>query len=278
MIYASPSVAEANSRGAVLKPAEIALAEREIYKTFGDTVSAWDKGKSLLKFGDRDDLGTSRTTLAALGSGILNETYVTTNIITHFASSSGSDLLTMKVEGHTVVGTGTDSAFTFLVQEVTLVGQTKTALTTPLARVSRIYNSSATLWVGDIYVAQDVTFTSGVPQTATAIHIKVLAGEQQSLKAATTISNVDYWIVNGWLTEVDRKANAIVDFRLELRLAGGVFRPVAFTSVTQGTTVDIPFRPPLIVPSNADVRVTATASTTGVEAGSWVNGVLAIVI
>lgn len=36
-------------------------------------------------------------------------------------------------------------------------------------------------------------------------------------------------------------------------------------------------RDPAIVPKNADVRITATASTTNVEAGGWFNGYLAAV-
>ncbi len=47
-----------------------------------DTVSIQAKKKTLLKFGDKADLGTSSATLAKLGSGEDNETYVTTNAIT----------------------------------------------------------------------------------------------------------------------------------------------------------------------------------------------------
>ena len=34
----------------------------------------------------------------------------------------------------------------------------------------------------------------------------------------------------------------------------------------------------IIVKKNSDIRVTALASTTGVEAGSWIDGYLAIVV
>lgn len=259
------------------KDFEIWMAEQIIQDTYSDTVSVADKKKTLLKFGNRTDLGsTTRSTIGHLGLAALNETYVTTNAITHFASSSGSDTGDMYVEGHTVSGTGTSAQFTFVTQTVTLAGQTKTALTTPLARVSQVYNSSATDWVGDIYVAEDVAFTAGVP--ASGSHIKVPAGEQTSFKAATTVSNTDYGIIDEWVVTVGKKTNAVVDFRLEIREVGGVFRPKVFAEASQGETFMLRFEAPIIVPKNADVRVTALASATNVEAGSWFNGYLAKVI
>jgi len=259
------------------KDFDISMAEAIIEDTYGDTVSVAAKKKTLLKFGDRSDLAaTTRSTVAELGLAALNETYVTTDAITHFASSSGSDTGDCYIEGHTVTGTGTSAQFTFVTQTVTLAGQTRTALTTPLARVSRVANPTSTEWVGNIYVAEDVSFASGVP--ASASHIMVPAGEQQSLKAATTISNSDYYIITSGAVEVGKKTNAVVDFRLEVRLVGGVFRPVAFVSCSQGDSKFIPISPPAIVPKNADVRITALASTTNVEAGAWFNGYLASVV
>ena len=255
------------------------MAEQIIFGTYGDTVSIASKKKTLLKFGKITDLAaTTRTTIASLGSGVLNEVYVASDLITHVASSSGSDTGTMKVEGHTVAGTGTSAVFTFVVQTVTLAGQAKTILPTPLARVSRAYNNTATPWVGDIYVAQDVTFTLGVPQTANAIHMKVPAGEQQSFKAATTISGTDYYIITSMDVSVAKKTNAVVDFRLEIREVGGVFRPSLFSTCSQGDSKGVSLNPPVIVPKNADVRITALASATAVEAEAWINGYLASVV
>jgi hypothetical protein len=271
-------VSRADANVVETMPVAATYAERVIWATYGDEVSVWDKGKTLLKFGKRDDLGsTNYSTLAVMG-GNENETFVTTDAITHFASSSGSDTGDCYIEGHTVSGTGANAQFTFVTQTVTLAGQTKTALTTPLARVSRVANKTATAWVGNIYVAEDVTFTGGVPQTATAIHIQVPAGEQQSFKCATTISNVDYYILTSGLVSVDKKTTAIVDFRLEIREVGGVFRPVAMVSCKEGDSQYIPLDPPVIVPKNADIRITALASTTSVEADAWFNGYLAKVI
>ena len=268
-----------NSPGSIdIENPDITYLETIVEGTFGDTVSVAQKKKTLLKFGDRTDIGTTRTTVALLGSGILNETYQTSNTITHVASTIGGDTGSLMVEGHTVTGTGTSAQFTFVVQEVTLAGHTKTALTTPLARISRMYNNTSTEWTGTVYAAQDVTFTSGVPQTTAAIHCVIPAGEQQSFKAATTVSNSDYYFVTGGAVSVARKTNAVVDFRLEVRGVGGVFRPVAFISCSQGDAKYTPFNPPAIVPKNADVRITATASTSNVEAGGWFNGYLAKVV
>jgi hypothetical protein len=257
------------------------LAEIEIYKTFGDVVSTEQKGKTLLKFGRNASVGTSYETVWGYGG---DETHCTTNAIDYVSSSSASDTATvMYVEGHTVSGTGADSQFTFVSQVVTLTGQTKAALTTPLARVNRAYVLSGTL-AGDFYVFEDDTLTAGVPNTAAKVHISVggaTSGETQSFKAATTFSNTDYAIVTGVYAAVDKKTSASADFVIEVRQAGGAFRPAGGRISLQSgalTTIQIKFEPYVIIPKNADIRIRAIASTTGVEVDASFQAVLAKVV
>ena len=261
----------------VVSDYDLWMAEQIIQDTYGDAVSITAKKKTLLKFGNVDDLAaTTRTTVADLGTSLLNETYAATDLITQLSSSSGSDTGNAYVEGHTVTGTGASSVFTFVTQTATLVGQSTATLGTPLARISRIANLTATPWVGTIYASEAGSLTAGVP-TATLIHAVVPIAEQQSFKCATTISNSDYYIITEWGFDVAKKTSASVDFRLEIRLVGGVFRPIVFGSCTQGDSKTIRLSPPVIVPKNADVRVTGLASTTAVETGAWFNGYLASV-
>lgn len=253
---------------------EIEYAQDRVFSDYGDVVSVAEKGKSLLKFGNNPLVQTSPSTLMTLPVGEVHETYVSSNLITHFASSSGSDTGSMVVEGHTISG----GLFTFVTQTVTLAGQTKTALTTPLARVSRAYNSSATDWVGAIYIAEDDTFTSGVPQTATKIHLTVVAGENQSDKAATTISNQDYYFVTEFSGDFLKKAAGFAEVHLEIREAGGVFRSVSHLAISSSNnTNQLTFIPYLIVKKNSDIRIVADADTNNTEVAGQMQGYLAIV-
>ena len=84
-----------------LKTDPLKLAEALIFDTYGDRVSVANKKKVLRKFGESNQVQTTATTLMGNLSGTYNETYVERNLITHIASSSGSDTSIIKIEGHT---------------------------------------------------------------------------------------------------------------------------------------------------------------------------------
>lgn len=169
---------------------------------------------------------------------------------------------------------------TFVSQTVTLAGQTKTALTTELARVTRAYvpsQNKATDLVGPIYIAEDVTFTSGVPQTDSAVHLIIRAGKNQSEKAATSLSDSDFWIVTSFRGSILEKGTTpTADVEFQIREVGGVFREREDVSASTGTAGVFPFGPYAIVPANADIRLFATASTNGTDVTGSIQGYLAI--
>lgn len=247
-------------------------ALREVYSTYGDVVDV--KPKSLHKFGENQLVGTSEATLMTLPAGVLSETYVSTNAITHLSSSSAADTQLVAVEGHTISA----GLFTFVTQTATLTGQTKVALTTPLARISRIANLGSTGFAGSVYGFEDDTLTAGVPNTAAKVHITVTAAENQSLKASTTISNADYEFITDIYASVEKKTAAGAVVRFKVRNAGGVFRTqfkLGLNSV--GPDVRMTFRPYLIIPQNSDVLMTAEADGASTEiSGGW-NSLLATV-
>lgn len=254
--------------GIVASDFKIRLAEAEIARVYGDTVSVFSAAKTMLKFGRYANLGTSIETVWEYGG---SETYATTNAIDYVSSSDAADTATvMYVEGHTVSGTGASSEFTLVTQTLTLNGQSKVALTTPLARVGRAYVSSGTL-AGDFYVFEDDTLTGGVPNTASKVHITVegaTSGHTQSYKCAQTFANDTYAIVTGGHAAIEKKTAGRADFTLEVRQPGGVFRPAGgrISLDSDGTTtVHIPFDPYVIIPKNSDFRVRAIGSTTGIE-------------
>lgn len=251
-------------------------AIREVYGTYGDVVSVVDKKKSLHKFGENLLVGTSAATIMTLPSGTLAETYATTNAITHVSLSNAGDTQDVRIEYHTVDGSGN---FTFGVQTATLNGQTKVELTTPCARVSRVENQGTTDNAGDIYVFEDDTLTSGVPDTDSKVHMIVPSGENQSLKAATTISNSDYEFVTQIKASINDKTAASGVIRWRVRTQGGVFKTKFKRGVNSlGPDLLMEFRPFLIVPKNADVIMTAEADGASTPiSGGW-NSILASVV
>lgn len=250
----------------------ITRAEEEIFATYGVRVSVAAKNKTLLKFGRNEAVGTTEELVWLQGG---TETLPTTNAIDKISSSNAGDTQAIKVEGHTISG----SDLTFVVQSATLAGQTETALGTPLARATRIYNNDSTDFAGTVYVYEDDTVTSGVPQTAAKIHLSTGGAENQSLKAATSVSSVDYWIIRQIYASVNEKTTAAVDFRYQTRLSGKVFRTqVQGAASSSGAHFYAALDPPMFVPANADFRIMATASTSNVSVDAWANGVLAIAI
>jgi len=252
-------------------------AEREIQATFGDVVSIDKKAKSLLKFGKSAELTSN--TLETIWSYGGNETYISDNLIDSISSSNAADNEEIYLECHTVTGTGTDQKFTFMTQVVSLNGQNRVPLPSPVARVSTIYNNNGIELLGSVYVYQDTPLTNGVPQDRTKVHAHIAQGFQQSFKAATTFSDGDYYILTGGFGSVSNKQAASVDFYLEVRSAGKVFRQGAAVSASStGGSWEINLDPCIIIPKNSDIRITCeTATQNAVVFGSF-KGYLAKVI
>jgi len=241
---------------------------------YGDTVSLEAKNKDLLKFGRNQTVQTIATTLMTLPSGIYNETYVSTNIITTISSTSVSDTQTLTLEGHTISG----GLFTFVTQSVTLNGQNQVTLTTPLARANRLFNNDTTDLVGTVYVYENDTSAAGVPTTATGVHLMIVAGLNNSEKAATTVSNTDYYLITSFYGDCLEKVATFGVLRLELRLAGKVFRNVIDIASNDTNNGTHDFRPYLLIPKNSDIRLRASASANGKDFTGGFQGFLLKVI
>jgi hypothetical protein len=249
-------------------------AEREIQSTFGDTVSIDKKAKSLLKFGKSAEL--TANTIETVWSYGGHEVYVQDNLIDSIVSSNVADSQQIYLECHTVEGTGADQMFTFMSQTVNLNGQNRVPLPTPVARVSRAYNNNGTEVVGAVYVYQETPLTGGVPQDSTKVHAHIPQGFQQSFKGATTFSNEDYYILTGGFGSVSNKQAASVDFYLEVRTPGKVFRQGAAVSAgSSGGSWDIDLDPCIIIPKNADIRITCETATQGAVVFGSFKGYLA---
>lgn len=73
----------------------------------------------------------------------------------------------------------------------TIAGQTKTLLTppsgNPIVRINRVLNNSNSNNIGDIYVYEDDTVTAGVPQTASKVRAKIMAGDNVTTQNIYTV-------------------------------------------------------------------------------------------
>lgn len=260
-----PSVAS-SSDPLVEHAKQIILAED------GVAVTLEAKNKDLLKFGRNQVVGTASATIAIQPTGINNETYVASNLINSIISTDAGDTEEVVVEGHT---SPDGLVFTFVTQTVTLTGQTVAPLATPLARVTRVYNNASTPLAGTISVTETDTYAAGVPNTPALVHLQIRAGQQQSEKAATTLSSVDYWIITKFYCDMLTKSASYAEVALEIRLAGKVFRPRAAISCSNSNEGVLEFNPYIIVKPNSDIRLVGVSdSGTGRDVSGGIMGFL----
>lgn len=265
--------------------------ENLIQANYGFEVSIFDKAKTLNKFGRNNNLdsGQECTVEEFLGGTQYEETYAADNTIDRIVSSSGSDTQPYVIEGHTK---DANDDLIFSVQTGTLTGQTPVVLGTPLVRATRFYIGNTGVFgleptplAGNIsvYRSADTTVTSGVPQTPTAVNLYVTAGRSQSQKCSTSISSTDYLIVTeAEFSKTGGKGAGELDFGLSYRDVknGGRFRPLGaeISLNSNQPSFFVAYNPPLVIPSNHDVRAVATASTTNLAGTAEFNGWLAKVI
>ena len=274
----------------------IHYAEQEFNNTYSQVASVAAKRKLLIKFGRTTDAdANTKKTIATFGGGDgqqANENMLTTNLINRIVSSSTSDTGASKavtIEGHTIDASGN---LTFVVQTATLTGQTPVTLSTSLARCTRIYNHAKTFaspaesLAGNIYCYESVaggTVTAGVPANSIGTHCQIVAGKQQSYKAATSVSSSDAWFITSVHGGVERGGGAAVslDFDIEWRQLGGGWRPLGteFTLRSAAQTVfHHALEPYRIIPPNTDVRMVATSNAADVAVVGAIDGVLATVV
>lgn len=193
-------------------------------------------------------------------NGVVQITVTSTTVFT-FSVDSGA---TSPATGTIIVN---NQELTFVTQEVDLNGQTKTALTTPCARLSRAYRTEqdrVTDLLGPVFFSLDVTYSGGVPSQASfSTPLTIPQSKNQSEKAASSISKSDYYIITGFgAGYLTKSGTNTAEVTLEVRKPGGVFIPIAKPIViSTGQEDSRPFKPYAIVPKNSDFRLVAVAST-----------------
>lgn len=178
-------------------------------------------------------------------------TYSATAELMHFSSSSAGD-----TQLYTVYGC--DGDYIAVSQQITMVGQTETAMTQLMLRVWRITNDGATDNAGDVYVYSDDTVSSGVPQTQSKIRAKIIIGNNETQMCIRTIPDGE----TGYLVHAKGSGggNQISAFKFRAREEGGVFQ-VKFFEYAFREEWDREFLIPLRFPEHTDIELMARAST-----------------
>lgn len=270
----------------------IQRAEAEIESTYGDTVSVSQKNKGLLKFGQGSIDQVERMVMRLDDS----ETYVMDNLIDRIVSDDSNNDQIVTIEGHTI-DTETN-LLTFVVQSATVNGQTPVVLTTPLARLTRMYVNdyiaSPIASGSTIYGFQSTSsVTNGVPDDSTKIHAVIVAGtntdeqlrNHQSAKATTALSSQDYLIITQIYGDIRRtsgtgaKADIFLKWRQLDATGAKVFRTAFIRSIALAGSSNVQFsvEPHIIIPKNSDIIMTVVATANNTEISAGFKGALAIV-
>jgi len=250
----------------------IEYAELEIFKRFGDDVSAFHTRESLRKFGSNPSFGAEEVTLLPMLGSETEETYATDNIIDKIVSDDDNNDQNITINGHTI---DDDNNLTFVSQTVTLKGQTEVSLTIPLARAERAVNIGVPLADDStVYIYEDSIMTLGLPDEPTKVHLSIAAIDNQSSKAAFCTQFNEYFLVTNIFADVNRQTQATVDFRWKTRrLSPGLVR--AFTTLIIRSTsdnIDMPVHPYGIIRPNSDILLTAVAMVGNVSVSGGLFG------
>jgi hypothetical protein len=233
---------------------------RYIEQQYGHRVTL--DAKPFTKFGENPSVGTAEATIMEFLGSEVSETFATGNTIDKLVTDDAGFTGDVYVEGHTLVGGNK----VFMSQTLTMTGQTAATLSTPLHRITRLQNVSGSNLASakKIYgfESSGVTVTSGVPQTNSAVHIILSAAEEQSLKAATSVSGTQYFICTNIDGAMNKKTQGGAVIRFKVRESSSVFQTKYKRGVNSlGPDLDKSFAIPLIITPNSDIVMTAEADS-----------------
>jgi hypothetical protein len=184
----------------------------------------------------------------------------------YISSSAAGDTVAVTVTLLTEDAGGDWNEETF---DVTLAGQTKTAITTPSGddpvRLQSIVNASGTPLVGDVYVYEDCAVVAGVPGDATKIRGKVLIGNERTLMALYTVPSGKAAYLYGREAAIGSVAATTVDVRFYARADGGAFALEQRAFVDNAVLARYEDRPPLPIHYAAKTDLRWTAFTVTVD-------------
>jgi hypothetical protein len=255
------------------------FAATDIFDRFGHRVKVHKGGVQV--FGKCPVLNAGLDMLDLWGlSQDLN--YLTTNTANTISSSNAGDTQEVRIEGYTISG----GEFTKVIQTVTLNGQNKVTLDTPLARCPFMENNDAVDFVGDIYLYEDTAIVSGVPSDLSKVQNAIIQDQNTALNhlynrstsSFLTTAKNEYFILTEIWGSGSRLANNHSDFRVQIRGAGGVFKTKDERYVGRSTPPIVRYDPYILVPPNSDVKITVTGTPEGLDFMAGYTGVKAEIV
>jgi len=216
------------------------------------------------KFGENSDIDTATAPEDIWSYGGIY-TFSTTADIDSISSSSGSDTTEITVQG-------LDENWALATQVVTLSGQTRVALTTPLIRCFRAWNSNSTDLVGTVYIYVNGSITGGVPDTASDVRAIISIGAGQTEMCIYTVPAGKTGYFYGGYVSMSRVGNNSAVFTSRVRTFGGVFRVASrIACIGAGkSSWDYRYPFPLPLPEKTDILLRCDevdANGSGVSGG-----------
>jgi len=191
------------------------------------------------------------------GSSPMNYTYSTSADIDSISSSDNSDTEDIYIEG-------CDANYNLVTQTVTLTGQTRAALSTPLMRVWRMRNDGTSDLAGKVYCYVNGDITLGVPDTATDVRAIIHGDNNQTLMAVYTIPLGYTGYICCWYASLAGAVkDSIHDVQLRIRAQGGIFQLKRDFSLNATGTSHIPFTydVPKEVSAKSDIELRVNTDT-----------------
>lgn len=216
---------------------------------------------SISKFGENPDVDAAEDLIVQGGT----YTFSSTANVDSLSSSVDTDTQDITIEGLA-------DGFIPSIQTIALDGHTPVFLSPPLIRSDRMLNANGTNFDGDIYIyINGATVVAGVPQTATEIRNKIVAGDNQTLMGIYTVpaGKTGYLFSYGVSLSKLTPATALT-CSIRIRPFEGVFlvKDRGAAATTGATNYRRDFTVPLPLPEKTDIKIvidTVTAANTGVS-------------
>lgn len=218
------------------------------------------------KFGENPDVNTATDPEDVWGFGGLYNFSTDADIDTVSSSNAG--------DTQDIVIIGQTADYTEVTQTVTLDGQNKVTLGTPLRRFYRAYNDGATDLAGTVYIYVNGDITDGVPDTDADVRGLVVNGDNQTEMAIYTIPKGKQGFFLGGYVAISRGlTTSAADFTWRLRLPGKTFRVQSRIACVSTGRSSWDYKYPIPVgplPEGTDILLrveSVTANNTGCAGG-----------
>lgn len=246
------------------------LAQREIFIEFGHTTRIGRQ--SAVQFGRNPDMPLLGEEMIWSYGG--NETLLSANTINTVSSADAAATQNVLISGHTFGADG----FTFVQQMVTLNGQSKVTLETPLARAQFARCMSPEGLADDVFIYEDSAITNGIPDDSTKVHNFIEGGINQASKAMLTIPKGAYFVLTRLWAFAERSASGTANINYRVKPFNGCETVAGSGAVNTGAGFELDLTPFVVIPPNTDLWLTGIAGTNNMDIAGGLMGFYAEIV